>query len=127
MKNNTLLYAGAAVAALLLLKNKKPVSGVGAFRYPANEFAAGQLYMYADNSREVYDRFLEPLYKNLAKKIQNGTYDHTKAIKAFEPAVMYAAKLHNAKYAYIEFTPATRHLTAEQFASYIEGDWYNWV
>ena len=52
-KNNTLLYAGLGVAAFMLLRKNKGLSGIGARSY-VDENAAEDLYLWLKNDRETY-------------------------------------------------------------------------
>ena len=46
--------------------------------------AARELELYAENTREIYDRCTMPTVDNLTRKYKRGQYDKAKAVKAWE-------------------------------------------
>lgn len=57
-----------------------------------NPIEARELELYVESDGVTYQQRLEPIYKNLAKKQQKGTYDREKAIKVYKYAVDDSAK-----------------------------------
>lgn len=53
---------------------------------------ADELYLYINNSENLYRRMIEPINKNLLKKKANGNYDSALAPQAFYNAVEQGAK-----------------------------------
>ena len=58
---------------------------------------AVELQICANNDREIYKKFLEPIEHNFMRKVKKGTFDPEKAVKAYELALRTAAKKY-AKY-----------------------------
>lgn len=80
--------------------------------------AARELELYAENTREIYDRWTMPTVDNLTRKYKRGQYDKEKAVKAWEYVAEYAAKMYAREFAspsawYVIFNAATRRAVAE--------------
>jgi hypothetical protein len=56
--------------------------------------AINELYLFANNSREIYTRYLEPIENCLIKKAKKGVFDASKAPAAYKTALREAAKLY---------------------------------
>lgn len=59
---------------------------------------ATELYLYAENTAEIYHRCIKPTIKNLQRKIAAGTYDEIKALKAWENVIDEAAKMYDKEF-----------------------------
>ena len=86
--------------------------------------AARELELYAENTRRIYDAYTVPTIRNLTRKAKAGTYDKTKACKAWEHVAEAAAKLYCKEFAeptawHVVFNAATRRTVAASLeASY---------
>lgn len=85
--------------------------------------AARELELYADNTREIYERYAMPTIENLRKKYNRGHYDHDKAVKAWKYVAEAAAKMYHKEFCspgfwYDTFNKATRRAVAESMESY---------
>lgn len=84
--------------------------------------AARELELFIENSAQLYRQQLIPILKNLWRKMQKGTYDHTKAVKLWTYLADRGAKLYAREIAGdpaswpTMFTPATRRITAASLA-----------
>lgn len=79
--------------------------------------AARELELYAENTREIYDRWTMPTVANLTRKYKRGQYDKAKAIKAWEYVAEAAAKMYAREFAsqaqwHVMFNAATRRVVA---------------
>lgn len=91
-------------------------------RNPSDE--QRELQIYIVNDSDLYRQRVEPIIKNLAKKMKKGTYDHAKAVKLW----MYLADAGAQKYtkefdtrgasSYGIFTKADRLAVAKELADY---------
>ena len=84
------------------------------YKKPANPEAAWELYLYADNTSELYSQKLA-IIDNLRKKAIKGIYDHNKAVKLWGYWMESAARRYCREFKndYSIFTPATRELAAK--------------
>ena len=90
-----------------------------------NETAANELFLFIQNEGRLYHQMTEPILKSLAMKKRRGTYDHTKALKAWSNLAAAGAKLYNVDYgsgkpSLAGFDVATRLLTADKLQDYYE-------
>lgn len=70
-----------------------------------------ELELYAENTREVYDRILKPTLDNLIKKANKGTFDPLKAIKAFYNVATFASECYKKEFGYM-FNTQSRYTVA---------------
>lgn len=54
--------------------------------------AAQELHLFASNDSETYFRSLIPVMENMTKKQRKGTFDSSKAVKAFQYPADLAAR-----------------------------------
>lgn len=54
--------------------------------------ASRELSLYSVNDHEVYTNAVQPVIRNLAKKLNAGIFDNDKARKAFANVALFAAK-----------------------------------
>ena len=59
-----------------------------------------ELYLYATNTKEVWDRNLYFAYVNLEKKIKKGTFDREKAVEMFYHTATLASDLYYKNYGF---------------------------
>lgn len=74
-----------------------------------------ELTLFAENDYEVYNNAIMPVVRCLSKKFKAGTFDMTKAHKAFVNVAVFAAKKYAADFGgvyYRLFSPSDRRLTA---------------
>ena len=86
------------------------------------EAEARELHLYCENDGDIYRQRIEPIRKNLQRKLKRGVYDHEKAKKLW----MYAADACAKKYAkefgdshqpwHKMFSMADRKEVAKEFA-----------
>lgn len=87
-----------------------------------NMSAARELALYACNDSDIYFHSISPVIANLTKKVKRGTYDSTKAIKAWEHVATAAAMKYNKELGtpgdsyYTIFNAATRRAAAAELA-----------
>jgi hypothetical protein len=96
----------------------------------ADQVAARELEIYIDNDADIYEKYKMPLFKMLTKKMQNGTYDHARAARAFVNMVDMAAHKYAKEYAdpkewNIIFTPETRKKVMEGLVDEFEAVYKN--
>lgn len=94
---------------------------------PADEHAATELVLYAENDGDLYRQMLRPIESNLIKKARKGTYDSKLALKAWVGFADAAAKKYAKEFASPGdwnkiFTPATRHMAAKEILRHFEGE-----
>ena len=92
-----------------------------------DEHGAEDLELYAENTAEVYHRFITPTRNNLRKKVQNGTYDENKALKAWENVIDEAAKMYDKELgsgrgSMTLFNKSTRHEAAKRLMERMDDD-----
>lgn len=80
--------------------------------------AAVELELYAVNTRQIYDRHTVQVIENLRRKHSKGTYDKSKAVKAWEYVAEAAAKMYAKEFAttaawHTIFNAATRRAVAK--------------
>lgn len=93
---------------------------------PANEDAARELALFTINDGDIYRQTIQPIIKNLAKKVRNGTYNTEKAVQAWS----YAADAGAQKYtkelggsgngSYGSFSKADRLAAAKEIGEHFE-------
>jgi len=76
------------------------------------ESIAAELVLLADNDCELYKRQVEPITKNLERKIAKGIFDSAKAAKLVKYLMDNVAKK-NAKHYGGTFTPEDRRLASK--------------
>ena len=64
-----------------------------------------ELALYATNTARLYDYYIVPVVRNLAKKMAKGIFDADKAIDAFYPIACEAAKMYCKEFARLEDAP----------------------
>lgn len=57
-----------------------------------DKVAAKELYLFVHSDEDFQRRFVEPVKRNLIRKMQKGIYDHDKAVKAWLNVYTVAAK-----------------------------------
>ena len=94
----------------------------------ADEHAARELALWADNDGPSYHRRTAPIYRNLERKIRAGTYDRARAVPFLADGLTDAAKtyaLENCsspgEWADL-FPPATRELAAAELLEHLEAE-----
>jgi len=115
-----------AVAAALRtagVKRKKNPSAT-----TADPTAARELALYAETDGDLYRQHRRAIEKNLVTKMQRGTYDHAKALRAWEHFATFAAKKYMREFgsqsdavSYV-FNAATRRLAAKHFREVFENE-----
>lgn len=91
---------------------------------PVDTEAARELALYAVNDATIYHQKIQPIIKNLARKIKRGTYDAALAPKAWRYAADMAAVRYTCEFdantvgPFGCFTPATRDLAAVEIAEH---------
>ncbi len=63
-----------------------------------DEVAARELTLYIENDATIYRQRIQPIIKNLARKMKKGTYDPELAIKGFMYAVEHGIKSYNKEF-----------------------------
>ena len=63
-----------------------------------DEVAARELTLYIENDSTIYRQRIQPIIKNLARKMKKGTYDPDLAIKGFMYAVEHGIKSYNKEF-----------------------------
>ena len=103
-------------------KRKGPLDVLRSNTVGANEDAAHDLFLYADNTNELYPR-KKTILANLLRKILKGTYNPALAPKAFEYLMNDAAKRYVREMGHASewgrggaFTAPTRRLAARLMA-----------
>lgn len=64
-----------------------------------------ELTLYTTNDGRIYDYWIVPVVRNLAKKFAKGIFDPDKAIDAFFPVACEAAKMYCKEFARLEDAP----------------------
>jgi len=80
-----------------------------------------ELQLFCENDGELYRQQVQPIEKNLTKRMQKGTYDHTKAVKlwgylAENCAKKYAKQFADGRDWHKMFSTADRREVAKAFA-----------
>ena len=90
--------------------------------------SANELALFIENDRDLHRQRVEPIAKNLAIKINNGTYDATKAMILWNRLADDGAKLYKKEFG-DSFDLATRKLAAMELAERYEEliQPHNWV
>ena len=83
-----------------------------------DKHSAEDLELYAENTAEVYERFITPVVKNLRRKVKKGIYDEDKALIAWQNVIDEAAKMYDkeqgsGKGSLTMFNKATRNEAAK--------------
>lgn len=63
-----------------------------------DEVAARELTLYIENDSTIYRQRIQPIIKNLARKMKKGTYDPELAVKGFMYAVEHGIKSYNKEF-----------------------------
>lgn len=74
-----------------------------------------EIYLYAVNDGRLYENMTKPIMRNMARKINNGTYDKDKAVVAWEYLVKAAVEKYNKEFddEQIRLSPASRKRVAQ--------------
>lgn len=74
-----------------------------------------EIYLYAVNDGRLYENMTKPIMRNMARKINNGTYDKDKAVVAWEYLVKDAIEKYNKEFddEQIRLAPASRKRVAQ--------------
>lgn len=89
-----------------------------------NEAAANELFLYAANSRTLYDMYIQPVLENFRRKVKKGTFNAELAPKAFYDCVKAAAVQYCKEFGtpgqpyYYIFNAATRREVARRMYEY---------
>lgn len=77
-----------------------------------------EIYLYAENDGRLYESKTKPIMRNMARKINNGTYDKDKAVIAWEYLVKDAIEKYNKEFddEQIRLNPASRKRVAQVLA-----------
>lgn len=77
-----------------------------------------EIYLYAENDGRLYESKTKPIMRNMARKINNGTYDKDKAVVAWEYLVKDAIVKYNKEFddEQIRLNPASRKRVAQVLA-----------
>lgn len=108
-----------AVYAMLTLEGVETMP-----KQPADTQAARELSLYAVNDATIYRQKIQPIIKNLARKIKRGTYNAALTPKAWRCAADLAAIRYTCDFdanttgPFGCFTPATRDLAAVEIAEH---------
>jgi len=85
--------------------------------------AVRELALYAENNGDLYRQRIEPIHKNLMRKIAAGKYDHEKAKKLWQYAAADAAQRYTKEFggsgphgSHGSFSPADRRALAAKMA-----------
>lgn len=70
-----------------------------------------ELTLYATNDGRLYDYWIVPIVRNLARKYSKGTFDADRAIDAFYPVATAAAKKYCKEFARLEDVPSVFSVT----------------
>ncbi len=84
-----------------------------------------ELTLYAENTRELYHRMIQPLIKSLSRKLRAGKYDADKAIDAWYYVASEAAKMYTKEFASSNPFSVTDRFTAacelaERYREFLE-------
>ena len=115
----------------VLLKRSGHLSGArgrrrrGGFR---GAVEANELLLFCDNDGDLYRQQVQPIEKNLSKKIKKGVYDHTKAKKlwgylADNCAKKYAKEFGDGQPWHKMFSTADRREVASKFADSFKNEY----
>lgn len=88
--------------------------------------AGRELKLFIDNDSQLYNSGFVPITKNLTKKKQKGTYDSSKAPKAFKYLVEDGAKKYAREFGgtwNTMFTPETRRWLEKEYADEFEEEY----
>ena len=89
-------------------------------RSEIDETAVHELVLYTINDGDIYRQTIQPIIKNLARKIKNGTYNETLAIQAWSYAADAGAKKYTEEFggtgngSYGAFSKADRMAAAKE-------------
>ncbi len=119
---------GSAAARLAWWRwHHNPLGGVrGRRRNPGglDPGAARELEMFIVNDGDLYRQNIQPVIKNLAKKMAKGTYNHDLAVKLWNYTAGFGAQKYTREHggsgngSYGLFSPATRKRVAGALANY---------
>lgn len=81
-----------------------------------------EIYLYAENDGRLYESKTKPIMRNMARKMNNGTYDKDKAVVAWEYLVKDAIAKYNKEFddEQIRLNPASRKRVAQVLADSYE-------
>lgn len=115
------LAVGAVTVGVWAAKGTRGLNGSSRRRGLGGEHEARELHLYCENDGDLYRQQVEPIRKNLRKKMEKGIYDHEKAKKLW----MYLADNCARKYVkefgggmpwHKMFSTADRREVAKEFA-----------
>lgn len=83
-----------------------------------------EIYLYAENDGRLYESKTKPIMRNMARKINDGTYDKDKAVVAWEYLVKDAIAKYNKEFddEQIRLNPASRKRVAQVLADSYEDE-----
>lgn len=88
--------------------------------------AAEELFLYAINSRTIYQCSIRPLIENYRRKIAKNQYDRVKAVKGFDNIAKIAAMQYEKEFLlqkyYTVFNARTRWEAAKMILEYFEDE-----
>lgn len=98
---------------------------------PADEHAATELVLFAENDGDLYLQIKRPIELNLFKKFKAGKYNRELAVKAWMHLTEAAAKKYAREFASpgewnMIFTPATRRMAAIEMRDSFEPVMRDW-
>jgi hypothetical protein len=103
-----------------------PIANESPRSAPANEDAVHELALYTINDGDIYRQTIQPIIKNLAKKVRNGTYDAEKAVQAWSYAADAGAQRYTKEFggtgngSYGAFSKADRMAAAKEIGEHFE-------
>ena len=94
-------------------------------KQPADNAAARELVLYTTNDADLYRQQVQPIIKNLARKMQKGVYNAELAVKLWRYLADNGAKKYAKEFATpgeqgLIFTPATRDIAARDLRDYYD-------
>ena len=85
-----------------------------------------ELVNFITDDKDLYEKRVVPILKNLKKKLDKGSYDHTLAIKAWKPLADDGAKLYGKRFGsgeregFVMFTASDRNAVAKELQNYYD-------
>jgi hypothetical protein len=98
-----------------MAKRKSPLDVLRSNTTGANEDEAEELFLYADNTSELYPR-KKAILANLLRKVLKGTYNSDLGPKMFEYLMNDAAKRYSREFPGTTFSAPTRRLAAKKMS-----------
>lgn len=138
-RRRSVVGGGAGSAQRRHAAGRRPHRAAGHSRYPGtiktpDPHAQRELELFAENDAGLYRQMLQPIRKNLANKMANGTYLHTRGVDAFMHFVDEAARRYTKEFGgrgMGEFHKIDRRVVAEHFADEFEVEYklgnYNYL